>query len=184
MGYHRTMSRKRFTEMNCGIAQTLEVLGDWWTLLIVRDAFFGLRRFSDFQASLGIAKNILAARLRQLVDQGILERVDAGTTGARHEYRLTAKGEALLPLLMAMRDWSDQWVFGPGREPVVVVERTTGRRVPRIKVLNEDGDSLTRKALRTLPGPGATPETRRRFLPAASTRDGTDPSRPKARATR
>jgi DNA-binding HxlR family transcriptional regulator len=166
LDYHRSMSRKRFTEMNCGIAQTLDVLGDWWTLLIVRDAFFGVRRFSDFQASLGIAKNILASRLRRLVDTGILMRVDAGTTGPRHEYQLTAKGEALLPLLMALRDWSDQWVFGPGHEPVVVVERATGRRVPPVTVRSAEGQPLVRRALRTLPGPGASGETRRRLLPA------------------
>lgn len=165
------MSRKRFTEMNCGIAQTLDVLGDWWTLLIVRDAFFGVRRFSDFQASLGIAKNILAARLRQLVDKGILDRVDAGATGPRPEYQLTAKGEALLPLLMALRDWSDQWVFGPGHEPVVVVDRATGRRVPPLAVRNAEGQALVRRALRTVPGPGATEATRLRFSARAAPRD-------------
>jgi len=165
------MSRKRFNEMNCGIAQTLDVLGDWWTLLIVRDTFLGLRRFSDFQASLGIAKNILAARLRQLVDKGILVRVDAGTSGPRHEYQLTAKGEALLPLLMALRDWSDEWVFGPGHEPVVVVERATKRRVPPLGVRDADGQPLARDALRTLPGPGATEETRQRFLMARARRN-------------
>lgn len=152
------MSRKRFTEMNCGIAQTLDVLGDWWTLLIVRDAFLGVRRFSDFQQSLGIAKNILSARLRRLVDKGILVRVDAGSTGPRHEYQLTDKGEALLPLLMALRDWSDQWVFGPGHEPVVVVERASGRRVPPVSVRSADGQLLSRRTLRALPGPGASEE--------------------------
>jgi DNA-binding HxlR family transcriptional regulator len=164
------MSRKRFNEMNCGIAQTLEVLGDWWTLLIVRDAFFGLRRFSDFQASLGIAKNILSARLRRLLDHGILTRVDAGSTGARYEYVLTEKGEALLPMLMALRDWSDQWVFGPGAEPVVVVERASGRRVPPLAVRDADGHLLPRRALRTLPGPGASEATLKRFRPVASTK--------------
>ena len=156
--------------MNCGIAQTLDVLGDWWTLLIVRDAFFGLRRFSDYQASLGIAKNILTARLRRLVDQGILAREEAGSTGSRHEYRLTPKGEALLPLLMALRDWSDQWVFGAGREPVVVVERAGGRRVPPLGVRNADGEPLARRDLRTLPGPGATDETRRMLAAARARR--------------
>ncbi len=164
------MSRKRFNEMNCAIAQTLDVLGDWWTLLIVRDAFFGLRRFSDFQESLGIAKNILSARLRRLVDKGILVRVDAGSTGPRHEYQLTDKGEALLPLLMALRDWSDQWVFGPGHEPVVVVERASGRRVPPLSVRSTDGHPLPRRELRTLPGPGASEETLNRLRPARASR--------------
>ena len=75
------MGRKRFGEMNCGVGQALEALGDWWTLLIVRDAFFGARRFGDFERNLGIAKNVLAARLEHLVEHGIFERVDVGAEG-------------------------------------------------------------------------------------------------------
>ncbi|HKE11579.1 MAG TPA: helix-turn-helix domain-containing protein, partial [Myxococcota bacterium] len=105
------MGRKRFSEMNCGIAQALEVLGDWWTLLIVRDAFFGAHRFGDFERSLGIAKNVLSARLQHLVDHGVFELADVGSEGQRFEYRLTEKGEALLPVLTALREWSDGWVF-------------------------------------------------------------------------
>ena len=148
------MGRKRFTGMNCGIAQALEALGDWWTLLIVRDAFFGTRRFVDFEKSLGIAKNILSRRLAHLVEHGIFAK-DEG------EYRLTAKGEALLPLLTAMRDWSDEWVFGPGGEPVIVRDRRTNRRLPRMRVTDADGNEVTRRELRTEPGPGASSQTRR-----------------------
>lgn len=150
------MGRKRFTEMNCGIAQALEALGDWWTLLIVRDAFFGARRFSDFEASLGIAKNILSNRLSRLVAHEIFAKVDA-------EYRLTPKGEALLPLLTAMRDWSDEWIFGKGGEPVIVKDRRTNRRLAKLRVTGADGKELTRRDLRTVPGPGASAETRRRL---------------------
>ncbi len=154
------MGRKRFEHMNCGIAQALEALGDWWTLLIVRNAFFGMRRFADFESSLGIAKNILSSRLAHLVEHGILTRVDVGQHGSRYEYRLTEKGEALLPVLTALREWSDAWVFGPGREPVVVRDRRTRRRVPRLRVRDADGRPLTRRDLRTEPGPGASQETR------------------------
>lgn len=153
------MGRKRFADMNCGIAQALEALGDWWTLLIVRDAFFGVRRFSDFEANLGIAKNILANRLQRLVDQGIFEKVDVGEAGQRFEYRLTDKGEGLLPVLTALREWSDEWVFGPGREPVIVKDRLTNRRVPRLRVTAADGRQLARKDLRVIPGPGASADT-------------------------
>jgi DNA-binding HxlR family transcriptional regulator len=148
------MSRKRFDQMNCGIAQALEALGDWWTLLIVRDAFFGARRFSDFEHSLGIAKNILSNRLQRLVAHEIFAKVDA-------EYRLTPKGEALLPLLTAMRDWSDEWVFGKGAEPVIVKDRRTNRRLPKMRVTDADGNVVSRRDLRTVPGPGASEETRR-----------------------
>jgi DNA-binding HxlR family transcriptional regulator len=148
------MGRKRFAGMNCGVAQALEALGDWWTLLIVRDAFFGTRRFSDFERSLGIAKNILSARLAHLVEHEIFARDGS-------DYRLTAKGEALLPLLTAMREWSDDWIFGKGAEPVIVKDRRTNRRVPRMRVTDADGNELSRRDLRTVPGPGASEATRR-----------------------
>jgi len=154
------VSRTRFDRLNCGVARALEILGDWWTLLIVRDAFFGVRRFADFQADLGIARNILADRLRRLVEHGVLAKVDVGRSGVRHEYRLTEKGEALLPVLTALREWSDEWVFGPGAEPVIVRDRATRRRVPRLEVRSDDGRVLGRRDLRTEPGPGASAETR------------------------
>ncbi len=157
------MGRTRFHEMNCGIAQALEALGDWWTLLIVRNAFFGMRRFADFEADLGIAKNVLSSRLQHLVDHGILEKVDVGRQGARYEYRLTDKGEALLPVLTTLREWSDEWIYGRGNEPVIVKDRRTRRRVPKLQLKDADGRKLHRRDLRTVAGPGALPETRARF---------------------
>ncbi len=157
------MGRKRFDDMNRGVAQALEALGDWWTLLIVRDAFFGARRFGEFESSLGISKNILSARLQRLVEHDIFERVDVVTMGARFEYQLTKKGEALLPVLTAMREWSDEWVFGRGNEPLIVRDRKTGHRIPRMRVTNRDGVTLRFGDLRAVPGPGASADTRRRF---------------------
>jgi DNA-binding HxlR family transcriptional regulator len=173
------MGRTRFADMHCGIAQALEVIGDWWTLLIVRDAFFGVRRFADFARSLGIARNILTARLQHLVDHGIFERVDVGTTGQRYEYRLTPKGEDLLPVLVALREWSDEWVFGRGNEPIVVQDRRTGKRVPRMRPLGADGRPLSRRDLRVVAGPGASAQTRRLLEPRAraGARMATPPSR-------
>jgi DNA-binding HxlR family transcriptional regulator len=155
------MGRKRFADMNCGIAQALEALGDWWTLLIVRDAFFGVRRFGDFEASLGIAKNILSDRLQRLVEHEIFQKVDVGEAGHRFEYRLTEKGEALLPVLTALREWSDEWVFGRGHEPVIVKDRRTNRRLPKLRVTDAEGRALSRRDLVTEPGPGATADTAR-----------------------
>jgi len=159
------MGRKRFGDVSCGIAQALEAFGDWWTLLIVRDAFFGVRRFADFERSLGIAKNILTARLAHLVEHGILERVDVGTEGTRYEYRLTDKGEALLPVLTALREWSDEWVFGKGREPAIVRDRRTGRRLPKLRVVDADGRVLSRRDIRMEAGPGADADMLRRLKP-------------------
>ena len=160
--------------MNCGVAQALEELGDWWTLLVVRDAFFGARRFSDFEKSLGISKNILTDRLQRLVANQVFDRVDVGEAGERFEYRLTEKGEALLPLLTALRDWSDEWVFGRGQEPVIVKDRRTGRRIPRLRVTDAEGRPLTRRDLRTEPGPGASRETIRLL----TRRGGSPPANP------
>jgi DNA-binding HxlR family transcriptional regulator len=155
------------SRLNCSLAGALNLIGDWWTLLIVRDAFFGARRFGDFERSLGIAKNVLSARLQHLTDHGIFERVDVGSEGEHFEYRLTAKGEALLPVLTALRDWSDEWVFGRGNEPIIVRDRRTGRRIPKLRVTDADGNPLSRRDLRTVPGPGASPDTIRRLAPRA-----------------
>lgn len=159
------MGRTSFGSINCGIARALEAVGDWWTLMIVRDAFFGSRRFGDFEKSLGIAKNVLAARLEHLVEHGIFERVDVGAEGTRFEYRLTAKGEALLPVLTALREWSDEWVFGKGNEPLIVYDKATGKPVPRMRLLASDGRALSRRDLRAAAGPGANARTRRLLQP-------------------
>jgi DNA-binding HxlR family transcriptional regulator len=157
------MGRKRFDAMNCGVARALEAIGDWWTLLIVRDAFFGACRFSEFERSLGIAKNILSARLQHLVEHGIFERINAGSSGEHFEYHLTPKGVALLTVLTALREWADEWVFGRGNEPLILQDRKTGRRVPRLRVTDGAGRPLQFTDLRAVPGPGASTETKRRF---------------------
>jgi len=164
------MSRRRFDDMNCGIAQALEAFGDWWSLLIIRDSFFGSRRFAQFQKSLGISTNILTNRLDHLVEHQILERVDAGTHGEHFEYVLTERGRDLLPVLTALREWSDRWVFGPGNEPLIVQDRRTGRPVPRMTPHDVEGRALGFGELRVEPGPGATDETKQRFLAARDAR--------------
>jgi DNA-binding HxlR family transcriptional regulator len=156
------MGRKRFANINCGVGQALEAVGDWWSLMIVRDAFFGIRRFSDFAESLGVAKNILTTRLDHLVAHGIFEKVDVGSMGTRFEYQLTDKGEALLPVLIALREWSDEWVFGRGHEPILVLDRRTGKQVPKMRMRASDGRPLSRGDLRVVPGPGASKDTIRR----------------------
>ncbi len=159
------MSRTRFDDRNCSVAQALEVLGDWWTLLIVRNALFGMRRFADFEADLGIAKNVLSRRLAHLVEHEILERVEVGQHGSRHEYRLTPRGEALFPVLTALREWGDEWIFGKGQEPLVFRDRTTGKRAPRLELRNAEGRRLGSRDLRAEPGPGADERTRSLFRP-------------------
>lgn len=155
--------RTRFGGENCAIARSLEILGDWWTLLLVREAFFGTRRFADFEASLDISKNVLTRRLGHLVEHGILARVDAGVHGQRYEYELTPMGKDLLAVLTALRQWGDRWLFGAGREPLLVLDARTGRPIPRVRLLAEDGKPLRAGDVAVRPGPGASRATLARF---------------------
>ena len=149
--------------MNCSVAQTLDVVGDWWSLLVVREAFLGARRFGDFETSLGISKNILAKRLERLVEGGVLARVDVGEHGTHYEYELTPMGKDLTVVMTALRQWGDRWLVGPGRESLVVHDRRTNKPIPRLKVRGEDGQVLRPADMDVRPGPGATKETRARL---------------------
>jgi DNA-binding HxlR family transcriptional regulator len=151
--YSAVMRRASFEELNCSVAQTLEVVGDWWSLLIVRDIFFGVTRFDDIQRRLGIARNTLTDRLDWLSDHAVLTRVPYGDSGNRHEYRLTEKGRDLQPVLMAMVAWGDTWGATAKRPPLQpsdkngdpvelrIVNTRTGRRVPRdnVRMLSTKG---------------------------------------------
>jgi DNA-binding HxlR family transcriptional regulator len=151
--------RRRFQRENCSVARALEILGDWWTLLVVREAFLGTRRFADFEAHLGISKNILTRRLDHLTRHGVLERVDAGVHGTRFEYVLTAMGKDLVTVMTALRQWGDRWLFGAGGEPMIVADRRTGRPIPTVRVLDEEGQPLRSRDLEIQPGPGASKRT-------------------------
>ena len=157
------MRRKTFARMNCSIARALELVGEWWTMLILREAFLGTRRFHDFQRNLGIARNILSARLKKLVMRGILERTAAQDGGRRLEYRLTEKGRAFFPVLMALMQWGDRFAACPGGPPVKVVDRESGTEIAEIRVISLDGRPLRASEVAMVPGPGAGPSTRARF---------------------
>ncbi len=155
--------RRRFKDQNCSVAQALEVLGDWWTLLVVREAFMGSRRFADFEANLDISKNILSARLDYLVTHGVLVRVDAGVHGTRYEYELTPMGKDLATVMTALRQWGDRWIYGEGREPLLALDRRSGRRIPRVRILDNESRPLAGRDMALAPGPGASKRTRARY---------------------
>ena len=136
------MRLKSFQDMDCSLAQALEIVGERWTLLILRDAFFGIRRFDDFQGRLGIARNILSMRLARLVEEDILERRPLSTGGRRAEYHLTAKGKALQPVLVALTQWGDRWYPGVGGSRIEFVERDSGEPIPPVQVLAGNGRVL------------------------------------------
>lgn len=136
------VKRTSHQDVPCGVARPLDAIGDGWSLLIVRDCFGGLTRFGEFQRSLGLAKNILAARLRNLLDHGILDTVPASDGGAHLEYRLTDKGRALFPLLVALRQWGEDYCFAPGEAHVQLLDRACGQPLRRVEVHAQDGRLL------------------------------------------
>ncbi len=135
---------KKISHMDamCGVARPLDAIGDTWSLLIVRDAFDGLRRFGEFQKSLGLAKNILTSRLRTLVMHGVLEAVPASDGSAYSDYVLTEKGRALFPVLVALRQWGDAHFFGAGEPHVYLVDKAKGRPIRKLEPVSEDGQVL------------------------------------------
>lgn len=137
------MKRTSLQDATCPIARTLDVIGDWWSLLIVRDTLAGPKRFGELQKSLGLAKNILSARLRNLVAQGILQTAPTAEGSAWKDYALTDKGRALFPVLVAMREWGETHQFPEGDCPVELVDRQTGQRVRNLELRSADGRLLS-----------------------------------------
>ncbi|MFJ2186940.1 winged helix-turn-helix transcriptional regulator [Kitasatospora sp. NPDC087861] len=134
--------RTTHEESTCPVARPLDVVGDGWTLLIVRDAFDGLRRFGQFQKNLGLAKNILSARLANLVANGVFELAPAADGSPYREYVLTEKGRALFPVITALRQWGDQWFFTADEPRARLVERGTGAPIAPMTVRSTDGRVL------------------------------------------
>ncbi len=136
------VKRTSMESAECPVARSLDAIGDGWSLLIVRDAFDGLRRFGEFQRNLGMAKNILSTRLRTLVAHGIFDLVPASDGSAYQEYVLTEKGKGLFPLIIGLRQWGEAFFFEPGEAHSRVVDREHGRPVRTLELRAEDGRLL------------------------------------------
>jgi DNA-binding HxlR family transcriptional regulator len=149
--------RAAFDAETCSIKRTLDVLGERWTLLVLREAFYGVRRFEDFQRHIGCARNVLASRLAGLVEEGVMRREPyrEPKRRARHEYRLTEKGRDLLPILIALMQWGDRWRAGEGGPAVEVRHRGCGAPVEVIVRCADGHGPLTARDTRPMPGPGA-----------------------------
>jgi DNA-binding HxlR family transcriptional regulator len=149
------MLKRDYEGQNCSVARALEVVGERWTLLIIRDAFLGLRRFEQFQENLGIARNVLTDRLNRLVEEGILERVPYSERPARYEYRLTPKGRDLNIALAGLRQWGDRYL---SEKPPRVVRRKADRKPVVAALVPRGADSILRAdEVELVPGPGLKP---------------------------
>lgn len=149
------MSRTDTSDWPCTIARTADLVGDAWTLLIVRQASLGTRRFDEFQRALGIGRNVLTRRLRDLVDHGLLERVEYQRQPVRHEYRLTRKGRDVFPILAAMAAFGDRWLTGPEGTPLVLHHTTCGHDMHADVVCSACREPLDVRSVLARPGPGA-----------------------------
>ncbi|WP_369790575.1 winged helix-turn-helix transcriptional regulator [Rouxiella sp. WC2420] len=146
------MKRTSMNDSICPIARTLDLIGDWWTLLIVRDALGGIKRFSEFQRHLGAAKNILSSRLKTLVAEGILEIAPASDGSAYQEYLLTQKGKDLYPILIALGQWGHAYMFDENEACSYSVERQTGQPLAQMRVRAQDGRELAAEDIEIIPG--------------------------------
>lgn len=144
------MKRKNLETEDCPIARSLSAIGEWWSLLILRDAFLGKRRFGEFEKSLGLAKNILSSRLHKLVSDGVLEIVPASDGSAYLEYALTDKGRDLFPILVSLRQWGEKYLFDKESVNQILVDEKNGKPIQKIEIKSKDGRVLTSKDVRLL----------------------------------
>lgn len=149
------MLNHEYPGQTCSIAELLEVIGERWSLLIVRDVLNGNRRFSEIQGSLGVARNVLSARLQRLTAEGILERRPYQQSPERFEYFLTEKGLDLWPALIALLNWGDRYSTNPAGPPKIIVHKECGGRVSDRGVCEECGKTLHARDARQIPGPGS-----------------------------
>lgn len=147
----------------CPVARVLNLIGDSWTLMIIREALYGATRFSDIQYNTGIAKNLLISRLNKLVENGIFEKIDAGDSGTRYEYHLTQKGRSLNSVMMAMHQWGNEYEFTPGEAPVLLIDKKTGKELLPIRPHRANGEAIPDEDISVELGPGASNATRKRF---------------------
>ena len=148
------MKRTHFADQPCGVARTMDIVGELWAFLIIRNIFLGVRRFEGLRANLGISRKVLSERLALLVSRGILERRAYRERPARHEYRLTPMGVDLFPVLMALARWGNRWLAGGEGPPIEYVHRKCGRVTQARVVCSECGEDLGAHNVRPALGPG------------------------------
>jgi DNA-binding HxlR family transcriptional regulator len=149
------MQRTSFAGIHCSMARTLEIVGEWWTPLVLRDIALGLTRFDDIQRDLGVSRKLLSDRLKTLVEHGVLKRRPYQHNPVRHDYRLTEKGRELIPVLMALKAWGDRWTAGEDGPPLLVKHALCGEDTEPVVTCSCCGEPLSLSDLVPRPGPGA-----------------------------
>jgi DNA-binding HxlR family transcriptional regulator len=149
---------EKYDPFSRSVGHVLDIIGEGWSILIVREAFLGTRRFEEFQGRLGIARNILTTRLKKLCSNEVLDRVPVKEGAKRHEYILTRKGKDMMPFLMALTQWGDKWVYGENGVPLIFVDRDHGEPIANVQVFSARGEVLSPRDVMITAGPGAAPE--------------------------
>jgi len=149
------MRQTSFASMQCSMARSLELIGDWWTPLIIRDVHLGIDRFDDLAEDLGISRNLLTARLNHLTEHGVVARHAYSEHPPRFRYALTDAGRALMPVLIALTAWGDQWATPDGGPPMTFRHRACGQVCTPVVSCSECGEPLGTGGVEALPGPGA-----------------------------
>ena len=149
---------EKYDPFRRSVGHVLAIIGEGWSILIIREAFLGTRRFEEFQGRLGIARNILTTRLKKLCANEILDRVPVKEGAKRHEYILTDKGKDMMPLLVALTQWGDKWVYGENNVPLIFLDRDQCEPIASVQVFSANGEVLRPRDIMIKAGPGATPE--------------------------
>jgi len=158
------MERTRFAGMRCSFARALDVIGDWWSPMIVRDLFLKVSRFDDLVEDLGISRNLLASRLKSLAEKGIVERRAYQTRPTRYEYELTERGRDLVPVILALTAWGDRWARPPEGRSILYFHTTCGHEFEPTVTCPHCGDAITADAVSAVAGPGGAAQTGTKVL--------------------
>ena len=152
------MEKTSFARMRCSLARGLDLIGDWWSPLIIRDLFLGVTRFDELVEDLGISRNLLTRRLKALVGRGIIERRIYQRRPRRFEYRLSRAGRDLVPAILALTAWGDRWARPKEGSPILFVHKTCGHRFQAQVTCSECGGVIDADAVTAIPGPGGAPK--------------------------
>jgi len=157
------VKQSRLANKECSMARAMEVVGDRWSILILREAYYGVKRFDEFEYYVGVAPNILSTRLKKFVDAGVMKRVPQPAHAGRYEYVLTEKGRDFFPAYLALKKWGDDWLAEPAGPQVVFRDRAAGRPIEYPEMRTTSGKPLRLEDVEVVAGAGAVPFNRKRF---------------------